>query len=134
MKEFTIEAKVNNLGQVTSFVSEQLEQMDCPPAVQMQIELAVDEIFTNISMYAYAPGTGNVTVKVDSDKPKMITLIFIDKGVPYDPLKKEDPDTTLPASERQIGGLGIFLVKKTMDDMAYEYRDGQNILTLIKHF
>ncbi len=133
MKELTIEAKIENLSCVMNFVTEQLENVSCSPAAQMQIELAVDEIFTNISMYAYAPEIGLVTIQVESDEPGFITLTFIDSGIPYDPLAKEDPDTTLSASERQIGGLGIFLVKKTMDGMAYEYKEGHNILHLKKH-
>ena len=62
-----------------------------------------------------------------------MTLTFIDNGKPYDPLKKADPDITLPANERPIGGLGIFMVKKTMDDVNYEYADGKNILRLKKN-
>jgi len=99
---------------------------------QMQIELAVDEIFTNICMYAYAPKTGNAVISVDTDTPGIVTLKFSDTGIPYNPLEKEDPDTTLSASERKIGGLGIYLVKKSMDGMSYEYKDGHNILTLVK--
>ena len=64
----------------------------------------------------------------------VMTLVFADSGIPYDPLKKEDPDVTLPARERQIGGLGIFMTKRIMDETEYEYRDGKNILTLRKNF
>ena len=95
--------------------------------------MAIDEIFINIASYAYAPGTGDATVTMDYDAGSgMFSLTFSDSGIPYNPLLKEDPDVNLPAEERSIGGLGIFLVKKTMDDMRYEYRDGRNILTLMK--
>jgi len=133
MKEMTLEARQENVRELTAMVVGELEKLDCPMKAQMQIELAIDEIFTNIVSYAYVPGTGDATVRFDFDEASgMVTLSFADRGVPYDPLKKEDPDVSLPASEREIGGLGIFLVKKNMDDMRYEYRDGQNLLTLYK--
>ena len=100
----------------------------------MQIELAVEEVFINIASYAYLPGKGNATVRVEvTENPVSVTITFIDRGVPYDPLAKDDPDVTASAENRAIGGLGVFMVKKTMDDVAYEYRDGQNILTLKKN-
>ena len=133
MKEITLEARQENVRVVTEMVDAELEKLDCPMKAQMQIELAIDEIFTNIVSYAYTPGTGMATVRIDYNTGSgEVSLVFLDSGVPYDPLKKEDPDVNLPAEERAIGGLGIFLVKKTMDDMRYEYRDGQNCLTLIK--
>ena len=101
---------------------------------QMQISVAVEEIFVNIASYAYAPDKGSATVCVEvSGDPVTVTITFVDRGVPYDPLAKEDPDVTLSADERGIGGLGIFMTKKIMDDVAYEYRDGKNILTLKKN-
>ena len=112
------------------YVDERLEALDCPPKAQMQIDVAIDELFGNIAHYAYEHGTGPATVRVDVEQqPLAVRITFIDHGKPYDPLAKEDPDVTLSAEERQIGGLGIFMVKKTMDDVKYEYRDGQNILT-----
>jgi anti-sigma regulatory factor (Ser/Thr protein kinase) len=133
MKEMTVEARGENVRVLTDWADAELEKLECPMKAQMQIDLAIDEIFTNIASYAYAPGTGNATVTMDYDAESgMFSLTFCDSGVPYNPLQKEDPDVNLPAEERSIGGLGIFLVKKTMDDMRYEYRDGQNILTLMK--
>ena len=133
MKEIVIDALTDNLPQVISFVDEQLEAADCPMKIQMQIDIAVEEIFVNIAHYAYAPEVGTATVRVDiSGEPLAVEITFIDSGVPYDPLEKADPDVTLSAEERQIGGLGIFMVKKTMDDVKYEYLDRQNILTLRK--
>lgn len=99
----------------------------------MQIDIAIDELFGNIAQYAYNPETGPATVRVEvSDAPISVTITFMDHGVPYDPLQKEDPDITLSAEERGSGGLGIFMVKKTMDEITYEYKDGQNILRIRK--
>ena len=133
MKEITLEARIENVSKAIEMVDAELEKLECPMKAQMQMELAVDEIFTNIASYAYAPGTGEASVRFDFDPEEgAVTVTFTDSGVPYDPLKKEDPDVSLPAEERSIGGLGIFLVKKTMDDMWYEFRNGQNVLTLKK--
>ena len=132
--ELELDALVENLTQVTAFVNNHLEAIDCPMKAQMQIELAVEEIFVNIANYAYAPEKGRATVRVEvMDDSVTVTITFIDRGVPYEPLAKEDPDVTLSAQERKIGGLGIFMTKKAMDDVSYEYKDGQNILTLIKN-
>ena len=134
MKELTIEAKIENIEAVTDFVNEQLEALDCPMKVQMQIDIAIDELFGNIAHYAYNPEIGKATVRVEViEDPLAVTITFIDNGVPYDPLAKEDPDTTLSAEEREIGGLGIYMVKKSMDDITYEYKDGQNILAIKKN-
>ena len=132
-KEMNIEAKAENLDKVIAFVDEHLVELNCPIKVQMQIELAVEEIFINISSYAYNPEIGPATIKASvEENPLAVSLTFIDNGVPYDPLAKEDPDTTLGAEERGIGGLGIFLVKQTMDDVRYVYKNGSNILTIKK--
>lgn len=133
MKELDIEALTENLDAVIRFVDAQLEQASCSLKVQMQIDLAVEEIFVNIANYAYHPETGPATVRVEV-KPdaSAVIITFIDHGVPYDPLAKADPDITLSSDERDIGGLGIFLVKKNMDDIRYEYLNGSNILTIVK--
>ncbi len=132
MKELTVDATVENIEKVTDFVNEQLENLGCSLKVQMQIDIAIDELFGNIAHYAYNPDVGPATVRVEVDDEPCVIITFIDNGVPYDPLKKEDPDTTLSAEERQIGGLGVYMVKKSMDDISYEYRDGQNILRIKK--
>lgn len=134
MKEITLTATVENIGIVTEFVDAQLEELHCPTKAQMQIDIAIDELFGNIAHYAYDPSVGPATVRVEvEDKPLSVIITFIDGGVPYDPLKKADPDTTLSADERDIGGLGIFLVKKSMDEITYEYKDGMNILKIKKN-
>ena len=133
MKELEIEALTDNLPKVLEFVDEQLEAADCPMKIQMQIDIAVEEIFVNIAHYAYSPNAGSAMVRVEIlPDPPSVDITFIDNGIPYDPLAKADPDVTLSAEERQIGGLGIFMVKKSMDDVKYEYLDGHNILTLKK--
>ena len=133
MSELTLEAKTENLDKVLSFVDEHLEEQECPMKTQMQIDIAVEELFVNIAHYAYHPEVGPVTIRLEvQQEPLAVTVTFIDHGEPYDPLAKEDPDITLSAEERQIGGLGIFMVKKSMDDIAYEYKDGQNILYIKK--
>ena len=134
MKELTIEATTENIEAVTNFVNEQLETLDCSMKVQMQVDIAIDELFSNIARYAYNPETGSATVQVEvTENPLAVVITFIDHGKPYDPLAKEDPDTKLSAEERQIGGLGIYMVKKTMDDVSYEYKDGRNILKIKKN-
>ena len=134
MKELTIAATVENIETVTDFVNEQLEALDCPMKAQMQIDIAIDELFGNIAHYAYNPEIGKATVRVEViEDPLAVVITFIDNGVPYDPLAKADPNTTLSAEEREIGGLGIFMVKKTMDEIAYVYKDGQNILAIKKN-
>ncbi|MBR6407156.1 MAG: SpoIIE family protein phosphatase [Clostridia bacterium] len=131
--EMDIEAKVQNLPRVQDFVDKHLQSAGCPEKTRMQIGVSVEEIFVNIANYAYAPETGRATVRVEtSDDPAKVSVTFIDWGVPYDPLEKKDPDVTLTAEERDVGGLGIFLTKKIMDDLSYEYREGKNILTMRK--
>ena len=133
MKELTIDAAVENIAEVTAFVDSELEALDCPVKVQMQIDIAIDELFGNIAHYAYHPEVRPATVRVEVlENPLSVVITFIDNGVPYDPLKTKEPDITLSAEERMIGGLGIYMVKKTMDDIAYEYREGQNILSIKK--
>ncbi len=131
MKELTIEAKVDNLNEVTLFVDEILEASDCSMKAQMQIDIAVEELFVNVAHYAYGDGVGMVTIRVSVEDSKAV-ITFIDGGVPYDPLAKPDPDVTLSAQERAIGGLGIFMVKKSMDSMEYEYTNAKNVLTITK--
>lgn len=135
MKEMIVEATIENIEKVTMFVDEELEAYDCPMKTQMQVDIAIDELFSNIARYAYHPGKGPATVRVEVlEEPLSVSITFIDHGIPYDPLAKEDPDVTLSAEERQIGGLGIFMVKKSMDEVTYEYKDGQNILKIKKNF
>ena len=135
MEKFTIEAVTENLQDAIDFATERLEARDCPMKVVMQMELVIEEVFVNVSSYAYRPDVGNVTICLDfAENPASVEITFIDSGKPYNPLEKDDPDTTLGIDEREIGGLGIFLVKKNVDDISYEYADGKNILRIKKFF
>ncbi|MCI9446157.1 MAG: ATP-binding protein [Lachnospiraceae bacterium] len=133
MKELTIDATVENITKVTAFVDEQLEELGCPMKAQIQIDIAIDELFGNIAHYAYNPEVGQATVRVDVvQEPLSVVVTFIDNGMAYDPLARRDPNVALPADEREIGGLGIYMVKKSMDEITYEYKAGQNILRIKK--
>src|SRR5574344_2775698 len=133
MKELIIDALPENVDKVMDFIFSQIAGYDISPKTKMAIELSVDELFVNIASYAYNPEPGKATIRVEMDKDAPILQItFSDKGVPYNPLEKRDPDITLSAEERNIGGLGIFLAKKKMDEISYEYKDGQNLLTIKK--
>lgn len=128
----TVLALPGNLEQVQEFVGAAVGD-SCSVKARMQLDLAVEEIFINICSYAYAPDVGDAVIRVRTQKePAAVVMVFSDWGVPYNPLEKEDPDVTAIASERQVGGLGIFLTKKVMDELRYEYRDGKNLLTLVK--
>ena len=131
--EINVKASLENLQEVIAFVDGFVEELGASMKAQMQIDVAVEEIFVNIANYAYAPDTGDAVISVETDtEKKQVLITFKDSGVPYNPLEKEDPDVTLSADERGIGGLGIFMVKKSMDDMRYERKDGCNVLTIVK--
>ncbi len=128
-------ASIADIDEVTDFVENELERLGCPMKSIIQIKIAIDELYSNIVKYAYRSESGPVTVSVkENDSPHGVLIRFVDEGVPYNPLTKEDPDITLSAEERTIGGLGIFMVRKTMDDMKYRYEGGRNILTIQKNF
>ena len=130
-REITLEAVIPNISVVTDWIDEELEQLGCPVKARMQFDVAIDELFTNIASYAYPGGTGKATVRFACED-RLVSVTFIDEGVPFNPLDRPPPDVTLPASERLPGGLGIFLVRKSMDDVQYRHEDGRNILTIMK--
>jgi anti-sigma regulatory factor (Ser/Thr protein kinase) len=133
MTNKTFPAQTEALSDVLGFVEQELENFDCPVRIQMAICVALEEVFVNVAHYAYPESCGEVTLYIDFDKEsRNVTFRMIDKGIPFDPLKRPDPDITLPAEEREIGGLGIFIAKKTMDFITYAYENGENILTMIK--
>ena len=131
-RELTLPAQTERLPEVLAFVEEQLEEAGCPMKAQMQISVATEEVYVNIASYAYAPGSGMATIRLELTQEPAVVLTFIDSGVAFNPLEKEDPNVNLPAEERQIGGLGIFMTKKTMDEVRYERAGDRNVLTLIK--
>lgn len=133
MKTLTVPAERDQLDTVQGFVDEALDQLPFTFETRLQIQIAVEELFVNIASYAYAPGTGEAVIGCQVEQePPSITIQFRDWGKPFDPLAKEDADITLSAEERQIGGLGIYMVKNSMNAVNYEYKDGQNILTIRK--
>ena len=133
MEIITVPAEAAALETVNTFIQEKLESITCPKRTRMQMMLAVEEIFVNISSYAYHPEVGQAEVGVDIDgDPPTVTIRFLDQGRPFNPLEKPDADITLSAQEREIGGLGILLVKKIMDQVDYAYENGKNILIIKK--
>jgi len=131
MKEITVLAIPENVGSVIAFVEDELVGMRAAPAAMLQVDVAVDEIFSNIAKYAYRDKKGKVTVTFESTG-RRVAISFKDEGRPFNLLEVEEPDTSLPAEEREVGGLGILLVKKTMDNVKYSYRSGCNIVTIYK--
>ena len=133
IREITVNADIENIAVVTEFVNEALKTARCPGRAQMQIDIAIDELFSNIAYYAYGQRGGDILLRLEFPEVSGgVRLTFIDRGTPFNPLKKKDPDITLSAEERQIGGLGIYMVKQSMDEVSYEYTDGENRLTVVK--
>ena len=126
-------AKTDVLYEVLAFVEQQLEQAECSRKQQIAIAIVVEEVFVNVANYAYGDDTGRVKISFEFEQEnRTMTLEVSDKGIPFDPLKKQDPDITLNSDKRDIGGLGIFMTKKTMDSVEYCYKNGENILTMKK--
>ena len=135
MKELTLEATIENIMQVTEFVNAQLEAAGCESKTQRLIDVAIDELFSNIARYAYAPQTGMATIRIDVNQElRTVEISFLDAGIPYNPLTHEDPVSGLTCKERKAGGFGIYIVKKSMDDVRYEFVDGCNVTTIEKKY
>ena len=133
MTNKTFKAQTEALSDILGFVDEMLEKYECPMKIQTAICVAIEEVFVNVARYAYKDGEGDVTLGIGFNKEsREMTFCMRDQGVPFDPLKKPDPDITLSAEDREIGGLGIFITKKTMDTVEYAYENGENVLTMIK--
>ena len=134
MAEITVSAVPEQIDAVMDFVNRQLKALGCPEEARIDVDVAVDELLGNIIRYAYGSETGTVTVRVETQlEPKALILTFLDQGAPFDPLAEERPDTTsLPAWERPMGGLGLYLVRSLVDEIAYARRDSRNVLTVRK--
>lgn len=133
--QFELDTNIENVEVLTETVNELLAKLDCPKKARAQIDIALDELFSNVSHYAYGGEVGKVFITLETMTGKKgVSITLEDEGIPFDPLAHEDPDVTLGVDERGIGGLGIFLVRRTMDDMRYEYSDGRNKLTITKSF
>lgn len=133
MKILSVPAHVAQLDSVQAFLESALEPMEVPMRAMFQLQVAVEEIFVNIAFYAYAPGSGDAEISVERTE-KGVRVTFSDRGVPFDPLARGEADISPDALENRIGGLGIHMVKKTMDEISYAYEDGQNVLSITKHF
>ena len=136
MEKITVNGEKKQLATVLNFIEKNLNQHSPSPKFIMQLELSIEEIFINIVEYAYKNDSNQkITISYNSKKdPQRVIISFLDEGTPYNPLSNPDPDITLPLKEREIGGLGLFLVKKNVDNINYEYKDKKNILTIEKHF
>lgn len=133
MRRFKYAAKVENIEELTDAVNDELMTAGCPLRIQMQLDIAIDELFSNIARYAYDKPGGEAEVIFElREDPRAVRLTFIDSGKPFNPLLRDNPDVTLSAEDRKIGGLGIFVVRKTMDKVEYSFEDGKNILTIEK--
>lgn len=131
-KHIRLSNDVQEIPLLNAFVDEICELNGLDDMTTMQMNLAIEEAVVNVMNYAYPEGTkGFVDITSMSDD-EYLQFVISDNGKPFDPTTKEEVDTTLPVEKRRIGGLGIFLVRKMMDNVKYEYKDGQNILTLRK--
>ena len=129
----TFPAKTEALSDVLGFVEQMLDSFECPIKIQVALCVAIEEVFVNVAHYAYGEDEGNMSLGIGFDEEsRAITFRMTDKGIPFDPLKKPDPDISLSADERKIGGLCIFITKKTMGSLTYTYENNENILTMIK--
>jgi len=133
LTELTLIAKKENLDEALDFVNRQLEEQGCSMRAQLELDIAIEELFVNIASYAYRPDEGTVTIQVEF-QGDMVSVVFIDGGTPYNPWERDDPDVTLSAEERSVGGLGVYMVKKSMSHVDYTHQDGKNILTIQKQF
>ena len=134
MQDITLQASDDTLYTVLDAIEAHLCKNGCPDAVKTQVLISVEEIYVNIAHYAYGGDKGEATVQMEvTQNPRICRVVFKDRGIPYNPLEKEDPDISLSAGEREIGGLGIYMVKQCMDKITYRYEDGYNILAIEKH-
>ena len=136
METITVSSEKSQLDTVLNFIENNLNQYNLSPKFIMQLELSIEEIFINIIEYTYKNDSNQkITISYNNgDSPSRAIVTFLDEGPPYNPLKNQDPDTTLSLEERNIGGLGLFLVKKNVDYIDYEYENEKNILTIEKNF
>lgn len=131
MEELRIDASIENVDRLISILDERLEEVDCPLKAQMQLDVAMEEIFGNICNYAYGDTLGQVLIRI-CVTPDLAEVVFIDRGLPFNPLEKEEADVIEVAKSNQLGGLGILMVKQSMDEVSYERKDNSNYLTIRK--
>ena len=131
MTEKIFPADINELASVTVFLEEELDKAEASPKLMVTFAVALEELFVNVAHYAYPDSKGTVKIGIDTSGDSIVVQLT-DSGIPFNPVAMPDPDITESAEERKIGGLGIYMVKKSMDSMTYEYKDNQNILTISK--
>lgn len=133
MDQIVVLAKKGNLQEILNFIGNKLKSVEYNTTARLHLELSVEEAYVNIANYAYGSESGKVLIRCRVDEnPLHVTVQFIDCGIPFNPLEKEDPDTSLEIEGKKIGGMGILLIKKYADQVDYEYRDKKNILTIKK--
>lgn len=133
MSKIRVQAKLDNLDKVLGFVNKQLKSVRSDVKEGLQLELSIEEAYVNIVNYAYGSDGGDIEIRSKMDNnPLEITIQFIDSGIPYNPLKNEDPNISLNTEDKELGGLGILLIKNNVDQMEYEYNNGKNIFTIKK--
>lgn len=133
-QELVVDATDEGFVTVQGFVEELLERLEIPMKLQIAINISFEEMFINIVHYAYPEGVGKASVRVELlENPRRIVLTLKDSGIPYNPLAKEDPDITASVENRLIGGLGIFMTKKYMDEVNYSHVDGMNVFSMAKY-
>jgi anti-sigma regulatory factor (Ser/Thr protein kinase) len=133
VKSLTVPARIDRLDAVLDFIGLELEAHNCPPKAKARLAIAAEEIFVNIARYAYAPREGEATIEISvAGQPLVAVLRFLDRGIPYNPLEKPDPDVTLSAENREVGGLGVFMAKNIVDSIHYAHEEDRNVLTLTK--
>lgn len=131
MQELTLQASDDTLYRVLDAVEDYLNQNGCKEEIMTEVLISVEEIYVNIAHYAYGGEAGEVVVQMGmAEESERFRIVFRDRGMPYNPLEKEDPDISLSAEEREIGGLGIYMVKQYMDSVRYRYEDGWNVLIM----
>lgn len=133
--ELTVDAVLESMDRIIAFVDSALDSLQCPQKIRRQIDVAVDELAGNIVYYAYPDGAGALTVQMEYDAASsQVCITLKDAGIPFNPLERAEPDITAQAEVREVGGLGIFIARKSMDDISYSYKDGQNVLKIKKGF
>lgn len=137
MKEINVNADVKNLDSVLSFLNDVIEPYDCSIDIKFQLELALEEMYVNIAYHAYPNDVGMTTIRCNvvenEGKAPLLIMDILDQGIPYNPIEHDDPNIDLPAEERDIGGLGIYMIKNTMDALSYRYEENSNIFTVEKY-
>jgi anti-sigma regulatory factor (Ser/Thr protein kinase) len=129
-KEIVVSATIDELDRLLEWISDNLEE-ECPGKISNQIAVVTEELFVNIASYAYPGKTGDVTIRISLDALRLV-MQFEDSGIAFNPLEHELPNVNTGIEDRKIGGLGIYLTRKWMDEVIYQWKNGKNVLTIVK--